>query len=81
MGEGVVGIVDDDKPIETHLKAAGIAYDTAIEKMQSGKYNLVILDELNVAVKLGLLSMEQLRELIAQKPEKLNLVIFMLNIN
>lgn len=75
MGEGFVGIVDDDKPIEMHQKAARKAYEMAIEKMQSGKYNLVILDELNVAVKLGLVSMEQLQELVAKKPEKLNLVI------
>ena len=70
-----VGIVDDDKPIETHQKAARAAYEMAIEKMLSGKYNLVILDELNVAVKLRLVSMEQLQELIAKKPVKLSLVI------
>ena len=75
MGEGFVGIVDDDKPIETHQKAARKAYDTAIEKMRSGKYNLVILDELNVAVKLDLVSLEQLQKLVAKKPEELSLVI------
>jgi cob(I)alamin adenosyltransferase len=75
MGEGFVGIIDDDKPIEQHLRAAERAYRTAIEKMKSGQYQLVILDELSVAVKLGLLSEDQLKELVAQKPESLHLVI------
>jgi cob(I)alamin adenosyltransferase len=75
MGKGFVGIVDDDKPIEEHKKAAREALDLAIEKMLSGKYNLVILDELNVAVKLGLVSLDELKELIAKKPKELSLVI------
>jgi len=75
MGEGFVGIIDDDKPVETHQKAAKAALDMATEKMLSGKYNLVILDELNVAVKMGLVSMSQLMELVNKKPEKLSLVI------
>jgi cob(I)alamin adenosyltransferase len=75
MGKGFVGIVDDDKPIEIHQEAAREALDLAVEKMLSGKYNLVILDELNVAVKLGLVSIDMLKELIAKKPEKLSLVI------
>ena len=75
MGEGFVGIIDDDKPIEQHREAAKKAYDLALEKMKSGKYELVILDELNVAVTLGLISNDELKALVAEKPEKLHLVI------
>ncbi|MBN2226497.1 MAG: cob(I)yrinic acid a,c-diamide adenosyltransferase [candidate division Zixibacteria bacterium] len=75
MGEGFVGIIDDTKSFAEHRAAAKRAYDLALEKMQSGKYRLVILDELNVAVNLKLISPEELEELVAQKPEPLHLVI------
>jgi len=75
MGQGFVGIVDDNKPIEEHRAAAKKAYDLALEKMKSGQYELVILDELNVAVSLGLISPDELKDLVMQKPEKLHLVI------
>jgi len=75
MGEGFVGIIDDDKPIEQHREAAKKAYELALEKMTSGVYELVILDELNVALTLGLISSDELKELVARKPEKLHLVI------
>ncbi|PKK84936.1 MAG: cob(I)yrinic acid a,c-diamide adenosyltransferase [candidate division Zixibacteria bacterium HGW-Zixibacteria-1] len=75
MGEGFVGILDDDKPIEQHREAARKAFDLALEKMESGKYELVILDEMNVAVTLGLISNDDLKGLVARKPEKLHLVI------
>jgi cob(I)alamin adenosyltransferase len=75
MGEGFVGIVDDDKPLEQHQKAAKAAYDMTLDKMKSNRYQLVILDELNIAVKLGLISDDELIYLIEEKPEQLHLVI------
>jgi cob(I)alamin adenosyltransferase len=75
MGEGFVGIIDDNKSFEEHRAAAQKAYDLALEKMKSGKYNLVILDELNVAVSLGLITRDELQGLVRKKPERLHLVI------
>ncbi|SYZ74108.1 Cob(I)yrinic acid a,c-diamide adenosyltransferase [Candidatus Zixiibacteriota bacterium] len=75
MGEGFVGIIDDQKSIEIHRAAARKAFETALEKMASGKYELVILDELNVAVNLGLITRDELEEIVKKKPEKLHLVI------
>jgi len=75
MGEGFVGIVDDQKPIEDHRAAAKAALELSVEKIKSGKYNLVILDELNVAVSLGLVMPDEIEALLAAKPEKLHLVI------
>ena len=74
-GEGFVGIVDDQKPIEDHRAAAKAALELSVEKIKSGKYNLVILDELNVAVSLGLVMPDEIEALLAAKPEKLHLVI------
>ncbi len=75
MGQGFVGIIDDDKPFEDHRAAAKTALRLAREKMLSGRYQLIILDELNVAVSLGLVTDEELRELVEHKPEKLHMVI------
>lgn len=41
----------------------------------SGVYRLVVLDEANVAIALGLLSVEELLELIDARPESVELVI------
>jgi cob(I)alamin adenosyltransferase len=75
MGQGFVGIIDDTKPMEDHRAAARQALEKAMEKIVSRVYNLIILDELNVAVNLGLVSREELEELILKKPDELHLVI------
>jgi len=75
MGEGFVGIVDDDKSFEQHRAAALKALAGSREKITGGRYQLVILDELNVAVTLGLVTPEELRELVEAKPDDLHLVI------
>jgi len=75
MGEGFVGIIDDKKPIEEHREAALAAYKLALEVIKSGKYELVIIDELNVAVTLGLISQQEVEQLVAARPKKMHLVI------
>jgi len=39
------------------------------------KYNLVILDEINYAVNLGLINLDDVLDLIMKKPKDLNLVL------
>lgn len=74
-GKGFVGIVDDKEDISTHIRAAGEALDYAREEMLSGNYDIVILDEINVAVNLNLISVQDLMKLVDQKPPKLHLVL------
>lgn len=75
VGEGFVGIIDDDKDFEEHREAAKKGLRFSIEKMNSGEFNLVILDELNVAIDLGLVNEEELQNILNKKPEDLHLVI------
>lgn len=75
LGAGFVGIVDDDKPFEEHRRVAKEALETVKQKMISGEYDLVILDELNVALSLGLVTQDEVESLISIKPEELSLVI------
>lgn len=74
-GRGFVGIIDDDHPIEDHEKAAKDAIEVAKQKIASGDYDIMILDEINYAVKLNLISQEDILDVIAAKPEKTSLVL------
>ena len=75
VGEGFVGIVDDTKDFKEHVKAAKEGITIAIEKIKSEKFNIVILDELNVAHKLGLVSQEDIESVLKANPPKQHLVI------
>ena len=74
-GKGFVGIIDDKTPREEHEKIAREAIRISKEKIQSGKYNIVILDEVNYAINLGLVNLKDVLELITSKPVTLNLVL------
>jgi cob(I)alamin adenosyltransferase len=74
-GLGFVGIIDDKLDKSEHINAAGGALKFAAEKMHSGLYDIVILDEINVAVSLDLIKIEDVLELIDKKPESLDLVL------
>lgn len=75
VGEGFVGIIDDNKDIEEHRRAAELGIELAIKRIRSGRYELVILDELTVAHKLGLVTEPQIRSLLEAAGEKQHLVI------
>lgn len=52
---------------EQHKQAAQETYDEALAAVRSGKYELVICDEINNAVHDGLLTLEQLKTLITSR--------------
>jgi cob(I)alamin adenosyltransferase len=74
-GKGFVGIIDDDHPIQDHQNAAQDALRIAREKISQGIYDIMILDEINYAVKLKLVAVEDVLDLIKSKPEKTTIVI------
>jgi cob(I)alamin adenosyltransferase len=74
-GKGFVGIIDDDKPREDHVAAAKEALQISREKITSGKYDVVILDEINYAVNLNLINVGDVLELIKMKPKHTTLVL------
>jgi cob(I)alamin adenosyltransferase len=75
IGEGFVGIVDDDKSFDVHLKAAKIGLELACSKIKSNQYSLIILDELNVAFSLGLVTRDKIEELLSARNEKQHILI------
>lgn len=74
FGKGYVGIRGDKKPKEVHSQAAKKALEYAEKMIKSKKYFIVILDEINVALNLKLLKVEQIMTLIKSKPKDLHLV-------
>lgn len=74
-GKGFVGIIDDNKPIEDHVNAAQEALRISREKIASRKYDIIILDEINYAVNLKLITVDDVLELIKIKPKNMTLVL------
>ena len=75
IGKGFVGIIDDKSPRQEHEKIAQEALHLSREKVESEKYDIIILDEINYAINLGLVKLKDVLDLIKNKPEKLNLVL------
>jgi len=75
IGKGFVGIIDDKSPREDHEEIAEEAIKVSNKKIQSGKYDIIILDEINYAVNLGLISVDDVLKLIKAKPDNLDLVL------
>ena len=75
VGKGFVGIIDDNSTKEEHQKIAQEAMKISKEKIISKKYDLIILDEINYAVNLDLIKIDDVIELIKIKPTNLNLVL------
>ena len=75
VGKGFVGIIDDKTPKEVHKKIAREAIKISNEKIQSGNYDIVILDEINYAVNLELISVNDVLNIIKSKPAKVDLVL------
>ena len=74
-GKGFVGIIDDKSPREEHEKIARNALQLSKEKIGSEKYDIIILDEINYAINLGLIKVDDVLDLIKNKPQRLNLVL------
>ncbi|MDF2634306.1 MAG: cob(I)alamin adenosyltransferase [Pelosinus sp.] len=74
MGEGFVrNAKDDDK--EAHRLVAKEALQEARQELLSEKWDMIILDEINYAIKFGILSLEAVLELLEAKPDAVHLVL------
>jgi len=67
--------VTSKPPQKEDVDLAQEALHLAERIVQSGNYNIVILDEINVALDLNLISLEDVLKLIKRKPPSLELVL------
>ena len=75
MGKGFVGILGDTLPREEHEKAAQDALEYAKREAKTKKWDILILDEVNNAVALNLISKESVLEFIEWSRDKLEHLI------
>jgi len=62
-------------PSKEDIELAKEAFTFARRVVESGKYDVVVLDEINVAIHLGLLDLNEVVQLIQNKPKALELVL------
>jgi cob(I)alamin adenosyltransferase len=74
-GKGFCGIQGNPYPYKEHRANAQDAVRLAKEKISSGLYDMIILDEINNALKLRLVDLPQAIELIDSKPALMHLVL------
>ena len=78
LGKGFVKHMGDQKPFDEHLAAAKEALRIAREKIVSGAYDLIILDEIIYAIDYAgvqLVTLEEILELLDAKPPALHLIL------
>jgi cob(I)alamin adenosyltransferase len=67
--------VDRKNPDRIDIELAQKAFQLAKEVIGGGKYDIVVLDEINVAVDYGLISLETLLDLLDSKPAHVELIL------
>ncbi len=72
---GKPGLVDPTKPREEDYQAAEDAMEAARRAIHSGEYDIVILDEINVAVTWGLVTKESVLKLLRERPEGVEIIL------
>ena len=74
MGIGFTRNASLEEMIE-HRKKAQAALQEAVSEIKSGRWDMVILDEINYALKFGLLEEQEVLTALSQKPAALHLVL------
>jgi len=72
---GLDSFVMRDNPAAIDIELAQKGLDTAQKAIKSGKYDMVILDEINVALDFKLIALTEVIKLIKNKPANLDLIL------
>jgi cob(I)alamin adenosyltransferase len=67
--------VSKEKPEQIDIDFAKKGFDHAKKVIKEGKHDMVILDEINVAVDYKLIPLKDVLKLVDEKPEKMELVL------
>jgi cob(I)alamin adenosyltransferase len=62
-------------PAKEHVRRAHRALERGAWAMMSGDFDIVVLDEINVAIHFGLVSEREVLELLASKPASVELIL------
>jgi cob(I)alamin adenosyltransferase len=72
---GTRELIDPKKPSAVDFEQASRAMDKAEELIEKGEYDLLILDEITVAVDFNLIPLQRVVDLVEKKPDNLELVL------
>ena len=78
LGRGFVKIMGDKKPYAKHVEAAKAAMQLTRERMESGQYDVIILDEINYAIgymDFKLVELEDVLQLLRDKPSEMHIIL------
>lgn len=73
MGRGFVKI-GAEKPDPEDVRLVDVAWQAAVEAMHSGRYDMIILDEINYAIHYGMISVDRVVADLAGRPEPLHVI-------
>ena len=74
-GKGFIGIIDDDHAFEEHVRAAKTALSIFEQKISLGTFDIVILDEINYAINLGVIKVEDVMKIVQNRPKNVSLIL------
>jgi cob(I)alamin adenosyltransferase len=74
MGEGFVDLTKKP-PDPRDVAAAEKCFARFEEAAKSGKYDMIVLDEIGYALNYGLLKVDRVAETLSRKPEKLHVIL------
>ena len=74
-GKGFIGIIDDDHAFEEHVRAAKTALDIVEQKISLDTFDIIILDEINYALHLGVLQLVDVMKILQNRPKHLSLIL------
>ena len=74
-GKGFVKILGDKLPLSEHKKAAQKTFSQLYNKVVSGKWDVIVADEIIGLIKMRLLATQKVIKLIKDKPKELDLIL------
>lgn len=74
-GKGFCGVQGNPYPWAEHRANAQDAIDLVREKMATGLFDVMILDEINNALKLKLVDLDQVLEILNRKPSLMHMIL------
>jgi len=74
-GKGFIGIIDDDHAFEEHVRAAKTALEIVVQKISLDTFDIIILDEINYALHLGVLQLADVMKILQNRPKHLSLIL------
>jgi cob(I)alamin adenosyltransferase len=74
-GKGFCGIEGNPYSHKEHRKNAQDALELVKSKLGSNAFDLIILDEINNALALDLVDLEQVKEILSLRPDRLHMIL------